>query len=328
MRILLGSILILLSVCVYGQENLVPNGGFEVISSCPWDLGQIGLAPPWTNTDFGSPDLFNSCSQSEHYGVPQNVMGVQSAASGNGYAGFFAIGSFTINPEVREYIQIMLASPLYAGVRYQLCFSVSLADEFGHAVTSLGAFFSAEHIVRQDLFVLDVDPYVENSEDHVFDNKNNWMTYCDTFNTRHGGEIYMLIGNFRRDSLSNITYVDEGSSAYNRNRSYYYIDDVTVIALDSIPNSVEEAERRENAFAVYPNPNSGQMTIDYALTQGETGVVEIFDLLGHRVFVQPLTATEGSRQVSVDGISSGLYILTYRVNGSVKHSERISIIGK
>jgi hypothetical protein len=79
-------------------------------------------------------------------------------------------------------------------------------------------------------------------------------------------------------------------------------------------------------FAVYPNPNNGQMTLGYTLEQGESGIVELSDLLGHQVFMQPLATNASTKAISVDGISPGLYILTVRVNDVIRLSERISII--
>lgn len=79
-------------------------------------------------------------------------------------------------------------------------------------------------------------------------------------------------------------------------------------------------------FLVYPNPNSGLVTIKYELEQGEIGIVEMHDLLGHKMFMQSLPASGGTKTLLMDGISSGLYILTLRVNDEVKLSERISII--
>ncbi len=79
-------------------------------------------------------------------------------------------------------------------------------------------------------------------------------------------------------------------------------------------------------FAVYPNPNNGQMTLDYTLEQGESGLVELTDLLGHQVFMQPLEANGSTKAISANGISPGLYILTVRVNDVIRLSERISII--
>ncbi|MCF8257717.1 MAG: T9SS type A sorting domain-containing protein [Flavobacteriales bacterium] len=79
-------------------------------------------------------------------------------------------------------------------------------------------------------------------------------------------------------------------------------------------------------FAVYPNPNNGQMTLDYTLEQGESGMVELSDLLGHQVFMQPLAANGSTKAIAMDGISPGLYILTVRVNDVIRLSERISII--
>jgi hypothetical protein len=41
------SILIALPAICAGQGNLVPNGSFEDVTSCPWESGLASLAFPW-----------------------------------------------------------------------------------------------------------------------------------------------------------------------------------------------------------------------------------------------------------------------------------------
>ncbi len=61
------------------QDNLVPNGSFEEIDTCPsyFSLcaGHIESAVPWFNPTSGSSDLLHQCAPTEescgvpHYGV-------------------------------------------------------------------------------------------------------------------------------------------------------------------------------------------------------------------------------------------------------------------
>jgi hypothetical protein len=321
-------ILVLLPALVSGQENIVPNPDFEEISDCPWDISQIDLAYPWTNSGNSnapdSPDLFNNCALNPYSGVPINSMGFQNAYSGLAYSGIFTIGNFIVNPEVREYLQVELTESIYAGVRYEVVFNVSLGDEYGHAIGTIGAYFSETRVARETLFYLDVVPQIQSTEGIILDSKDGWMTVRDTFNSRYGGEKFMLIGNFFPDSLSGLTYIDEGSSTYNRNRSYYYIDDVSVVALDSIPSGVGEIEKFE--LKVYPNPNDGLMTVAYQLAEGESGKLSIYTTIGILIYEHALSASDNLTEIKLNNIPSGIYLLNIEVNGERKLTERINVI--
>jgi len=78
-----------------GQVNLVPNGGFEIIDSCPSFGNKLYWANPWFQPCFfqgnlknsSSTDLYNICGVGD-MAVPFNQGGYQQAKSGGGYAGF------------------------------------------------------------------------------------------------------------------------------------------------------------------------------------------------------------------------------------------------
>lgn len=218
------------------------------------------MTMPWINTAGGTtPDLFHACSPPlvfppdtiPHLGVPENLFGSQFANTGDGYAGIYKYNG-PVQEELREYLQVELSQQLHAGVRYRVSFYVSLADKFQYAVGTLGAYFTDALVVNDNWGVYEVDPQIESPVEVVFEDKENWVLVEDTFSSRFGGERFMLIGNFRTDDESQIALVDS-NSLYSK--SYYYIDDVSVIALDSVPNSIEEYGGIR--FSVYPNPTGG-----------------------------------------------------------------------
>ena len=100
-KTVIGSCLLvqLLVVLFYNSarsQNLVPNGSFEILDTCPISTGGIYHANPWFQPVFwngtnafgiSSSDIFNKCTIDILAQVPLNGIGYQNAKLGNGYAG-------------------------------------------------------------------------------------------------------------------------------------------------------------------------------------------------------------------------------------------------
>lgn len=298
--------LVVLPLLSQGQDNLVPNGGFENLTECPWGINQLQLASPWVNTGGDdTPDLFNVCAIPNQFppynnsaGVPQNAVGNQQPHSGEGYAGLFAMSDPEQYPDSREYIQVKLLDTIASHHTYLVSFHISLADRFQYALGSIGAFFSDSMISRESLQVLDVVPQIQSPTGIIYDDKENWMEVRDTFNSRFGGESWIVIGNFLPDSLSQITFVDSGAG-YNYDRSYYYIDDVSVIALDTLSSIIEMGNLQ---FNVYPNPTTDAVQVKgHGLAQAR-----LFDMSGREVLRSFLPKIGG---INISHLPLGLYLL-------------------
>jgi len=61
------------------------------------------------------------------------------------------------------------------------------------------------------------------------------------------------------------------------------------------------------AIKVFPNPNNGNMTVEYTLPEYEQGVFEMYDLVGKRVYSQTILAGSGSFIITETNISKGIY---------------------
>jgi len=295
-------ILIALPLFAWGQGNLVPNPSFEVYTDCPEQSTWIHYALPWVSSGATvcSPDYFNACANQSSGGVPENGAGFQHARTGLAYAGFYAYEGWL--PEGREYIQVELMEPVHAGVRYEVSFHVSLADKFWYAVGSLGAYFSDTLVTRQEFYqIIDVEPHIQSPEGVIYTSKTDWMEVRDTFNSRYGGERFMVIGNFKTDVESNITFVDSGATI-SHTKSYYYIDDVSVIALDSIPDNI--AEQEQMGFDVWPNPASDVQHIQSRMPFAR---LRLLDISGRAVLSEHIVTDRHTLQLS--GIPPGLYLL-------------------
>ena len=186
---------------LFAQVNLVPNPGFEILSSCPTDQGQLDHAVPWFSpTDSAGmlmSDVFNICYlQSYGVGVPQNGRGYQYPRTGNGYAGIAVFGSWA---KGREYISVKLDSTLEAGKKYRIGFYISLSNYdttiqvnggSTFAIDCLGAYFSDTAIHLNTIYVIPVVPQIINPSDHFLSDTVNWMLVAGTYIAQGGETIH------------------------------------------------------------------------------------------------------------------------------------------
>ena len=151
-------------------QNLIPNPGFETLTTCPSGPGTWGPTPaaPWFGPTLGTPDIFNSCANLGQSGVPDNFVGNQTAHGDGGYAGVYVRGPGTV---YREYLQAPLLQPLVAGSLYSVSFYVSQA-EFGCASENIGIYFSSDDPNEFGTGVLQVTPQVTADMGFLNDTEN------------------------------------------------------------------------------------------------------------------------------------------------------------
>ena len=229
-------VLSLLITTIALSQNLVPNPSFEDNNSCP-ATGGISSSIGWINASDGTADYYNACDvYSWGNGVPSNSFGYQPARTGNAYAGMifnWVISAPNIDQDYREYIQIQLTSPLVAGVEYNVEFYWNTADNSTHYVENLGAHLSNTQLnFNQGGVAINLTPQVSVSGSPLNDNVN-WVLFSQSF-VASGGESFLTIGNFNNPSntVSGLTGVPSGTMPGGVDFGYYYIDDVSVKAVN------------------------------------------------------------------------------------------------
>jgi hypothetical protein len=208
-----------------------------------------------------------------------------------------------------------LTEPIQAGVRYKVSFHASLADKFNYAVGSLGAHFSDTLITRTSFNSLPgVEPDVQSPEGVVMSDKDIWYHITDTFVSRYGGERFLTIGNFKSTAESDTLFLADNpivvptehgwDTVYQRLKSYYYIDDVSVIALDSMPNSIGNQETLK--VSIFPNPATDAVQIQ---GQGLTAV-RLMDISGRVILEENIVSDRHT--VRLESVPPGLYLIEVR----------------
>ncbi len=233
-NILLSTVAILLSYHWCFSQNLVPNPGFETLSSPVTGEGQIILASPWTSAGGGTPDLFSSAAGGalapcDNVGIPLNFGGYAPALAGsNGYAGI----SIDFINNYYEYLQIPLLIPMQLGDVYRVEMDIMRSDSSQYACNRIGVLLSNGAFSQTGTGLMNFPVQFEYTT--VVTDTANWthIIFTPTVYAATGGENYITIGVFRPISSPLLTLQDLGNPnptcANPNGRVYYYIDNVEV----------------------------------------------------------------------------------------------------
>lgn len=222
---------------VYSQ-NLVPNPSFENLKTAPscdnplskdafeayiydWSLPTDGSA------DIHSTLLPNSCILSQPNSTaffPEFPTGHQVPRTGNNFAGFAPY----ISQWYREYISVKLTQALVPGQRYCCRMYMSLAENCSYTQNNIGMYFSNTLVYQPNAAYLTMTPQVV-MEDAV-DDSINWVEFKRSFIATSAAQ-YLIIGNFDVNAGQGQSFIGNKNASF----AYYYIDDVSVEALNPPP---------------------------------------------------------------------------------------------
>lgn len=318
MKYIIASILLLSSIFLSGQNNLVPNPDFEQYYSCPNSVEQLNRVKYWFSSRHpkNSEEYFNACCKPTPYftyGIPKNNFGEQWPHSDSGYVGFIFY-YYNENPlppvnNYREYIQVKLTDTLKKGCEYCVSFFVSPADNATIGVKQIGAFLSSDTIFPPPGEVLiDTSAQVEYSGLPIEDTLV-WTEVSGTFIAK-GDEAYIALGNFNSDA--NTDTVIYKNKFHSVGTSYYYLDDVSVYYCG--PDTTNKPEP-VHFIRVYPNPAINELIVEFFNIDFEGSAITFYDMLGRMVGKTALSEyEEGKALVNLTDLASGTYI--YRVTTS------------
>jgi gliding motility-associated-like protein len=244
-------IALILPFCVKAQ-NLVPNGSFEAMNSCPNNIGTIDFSPSYSSfptvdawispIQGGSPDYFNRCaSVSSGVHVPEATFGYQYARTGDAFAGIIAWQANNDNGtwknDFREYLQCKLLSPMVAGERYCVSFYVSptVSSAFTNfnyvSLDQVGVHFSDAQITQTTGGIMSLPYSVVNTAGSYILDTGGWVR-VNAIYTATGNEQWMTVGVFNTPIPNHIQASPiPANAAYDTYRSYMYFDDFSVIKI-------------------------------------------------------------------------------------------------
>ena len=215
---------------VNAQYNLVPNAGFESYVSCPAKLNNYP-PPPWYNACKKAGTYCNSCCTDIYASVPYNVVGgfsYQYTRNGNGY-----VLVDYVNGNQRTYIQIKLKDSLRKDKYYYAEHFVNSPNSQTLGCNNVAMLFT-DTAIYSDPFRLTFNPIIANAQivnygNPIIGDTLNWIKVSGIFKAQ-GGEQYLTLGNFK----TNANTLTKQIVPTGYNGASYYIDDVSVIPLDSM----------------------------------------------------------------------------------------------
>lgn len=228
-------VLVYLFYCTsFSQNNLVPNGSFEIYNTCPTISGggEIDKAIPWFQPNYpyagagGSSDYFNFCS-----GLTCNAI-FQCPKTGIGMAGiaFFFDSAYYNIDNWREYIEVGLTTSLIKGKRYCIRYYANKANNSGMSgfpIKQLQAVLTNDSLLYNSpnySYIPSVTTIMEANS--IISDTVNWIPIETTY-TSKGGEKFLTIGDFSPGNLINYLVIGN-PNAPNNTLGYYLIDDVSI----------------------------------------------------------------------------------------------------
>lgn len=294
---------------ICGQVNLVPNGSFEELDSCPNGNscgGLLEFATGWYEPINCTSDLAHGCAENGGCGIPQATvypydgvgMGLVIVYAGEG-------------EEAREYAAIGLQSALIQDSLYEMSIRLRLTGNGqGTAVGSFGAYFASDSSTNYsvDHSLIGFDPQLQRNPDSIMGDPDIWYEWKDTL-LAMGGEKFMIIGNFLNDA--NTPFYQP---SWNPG-SAYFIDDVRLTKV-SKPNSVKEIDVR---FELSPNPVTDLISISY------TGNLQPEEL--HLLTIDGRTVSSGPfrNRIDVSGLVNGVYLLLVEFTNGAVGTQRVVV---
>ena len=289
--------LLFISICSNSQ-NLVPNYSFEQHTNC--GSGGGGGAVSWYSPVTGVGGLeysySNTCSTQPCCGIPSNTFGSgwQYARTGNAYASIFF--SYNDGRNNRQYLQTKLIDSLIGNHYYFIEFYVNLFNVSKYAANNISLLVGDTAIISYGNKYSPAIPQIINYRNPIIFDTLNWIRVSGIY-TAHGGEQYITIGNFSDDVHTDTSQLFNTPGGYLG--SAYYIDDVSVIPLDSMLQKADAG--RDTTITVGDSAFIGSYTNGIDTIQWLQNGATIIDSTKPGFWVYPTKNT--------------YYVLTQTVNG-------------
>ncbi len=223
------------------QYNLIPNPSFEMLSiPCDSLSNEGGGASFWNSIIKGisitpsSYSVANTCIPPNRCcRVPFITSGYnyQYPRSGNSMIIVFLAGyppNRTTPLNLRDYVQTKLKSSFIKNELYFIEFFVNNPNAWRYGINNIGVHLSDTPLTNTGRIVKPLPTHLLSYGNPVILDTLNWVKIAGIYKAR-GGEQYFTIGNFKYDI--------DTDTITNKSMSYgasYFIDDVSVIPLDSL----------------------------------------------------------------------------------------------
>jgi hypothetical protein len=239
--------LLLFPRMLYAQYNLVPNPSFEQYTNCPsyGTLSELKNNKPnlWYKPDFKTGIYYNSCSGLVPEHATSTGISYQMPRTGNAYIGVYC---FNAN-NARNYFQVKLLDSLRIGKCYYAECYLSLSNTSKLACNNISMLFTQSPVyadTANGMEIIAANPQVVSFSNPIITDTSGWVKVSGVL-IANGNESYLTLGSFRYNNQTNTQIVN---ATISDNTAFYYIDDVTVFSLDSMPLKADAGEDRTVPF--------------------------------------------------------------------------------
>jgi Zn-dependent metalloprotease len=82
---------------------------------------------------------------------------------------------------------------------------------------------------------------------------------------------------------------------------------------------VLDLENQLEGVKVYPNPSNGNYTLDFEWEASDVGIIDVYDVLGMRLFSKEINVSGGNNSIEIDlsQLSAGNYIVKLKINNRI-----------
>ena len=228
-HILWALLIITLNCKSQSPYNLVPNYSFEDHTLCGSvaNAGAVSWYSPTVVPNYQY-SYENACSTNPCCGVPSNVGGNGWQYARTGVACVAMEFSLNNGGSIRFYLQTQLIDTLKTNHCYYVEFYVNLINIAKDANNNISLYISDYGIGNNGIKNVYENPQILQYGNPIITDTLNWVRVGGIY-TALGGESYITIGDFTDDAHTDTVNIKGGFYPGG-----YYIDDVSVIPLDSM----------------------------------------------------------------------------------------------
>ena len=228
-HILWALLIITLNCKSQSPYNLVPNYSFEDHTLCGSvaNAGAVSWYSPTVVPNYQY-SYANACSTNPCCGVPSNVGGNGWQYARTGVACVAMEFSLNNGGSIRFYLQTQLIDTLKTNHCYYVEFYVNLINIAKDANNNISLYISDYGIGNNGIKNVYENPQILQYGNPIITDTLNWVRVGGIY-TALGGESYITIGDFTDDAHTDTVNIKGGFYPGG-----YYIDDVSVIPLDSM----------------------------------------------------------------------------------------------
>ena len=234
------------------EKNLVPNPSFETHRT---KSGDIKNALPWIG--IGTVDYYMKPEK-------RDTTKYKGARTGTAYAGL------RFQRDYREYMYVPLTEKLKKNETYHFKMYVRLLDYSNVTVTvkQLGVYFS--DVAFNPKMTFDKESMIDSTYKKGIAGTLDWIPIQGDY-TAHGGEKYIIIGNFRAKMKDDFVKKNK-LNLFEFAEAYYYLDDVSLYKKTALTDTLPEGKKITYEPAqVFPDTFTVNQVIDVKNIQFEKG---------------------------------------------------------